>query len=68
MKVIVHIPYFLGAILAFVIAYMTATYQIDKYIHFAGELNALGCFVITFAMGTLLLIASFERPKPGENC
>ena len=68
MKVILNVPYFLGAILSFLVAYSIVSYKIDKYIQFAGELNALGCFVITFAMGTLLLIASFERLKPGENC
>ena len=68
MKVILNVPYFLGAILSFLVAYSIVTYKIDKYIQFAGELNALGCFVIVFTMGVLLLIASFERLKPGENC
>lgn len=68
MKVILNVPYFLGAIVSFLLAYSIITYKIDKYIQFAGEANALGCFVITAAMGFIMLIASFERPKKGENC
>jgi uncharacterized membrane protein required for colicin V production len=68
MKVTVNIPYFLGAILAFVIAYMTATYQIDKYIHFAGELNALAFCATAIFLGIMCLMGSFERPKKSENC
>jgi hypothetical protein len=64
MKVTLNIPYFLGAILAFVIAYGIITYKIDQYIKFAGELNALGCFILSFTMGVMMLFGSFERaPK-----
>jgi uncharacterized membrane protein len=63
MKVILDIPYFLGALVCFALGYSIITYKIDKYVHFAGEANALGCFVITFVMGFLLLVCSFERIK-----
>jgi len=68
MKVILNIPYFLGAIACFALGYSIITYKIDKYVHFAGEANALGCFVITWTMAVLLLICSFERIKPIKNC
>jgi hypothetical protein len=61
MKVTLNIPYFLGALAAFFVAYMTVTYKIDQYIHFAGEENALGFFVMSFVMGVMMLFGSFER-------
>jgi len=64
MKVTLNIPYFLGAIAAFVVAYMTVTYKIDQYIHFAGELNALGFTVFAIFLGMICTIGAFERPKP----
>ena len=64
MKVTLNIPYFLGAIAAFVVAYMTMTESIDQYIHFAGELNALGFTVFALFLGMICTIGAFERPKP----
>jgi hypothetical protein len=64
MKVTLNIPYFLGAIAAFVVAYMTVTESIDQYIHFAGELNALGFTVFALFLGMICTIGAFERPKP----
>jgi len=64
MKVALNIPYFLGAIVAFVLAYMTMTESIDKFIHFAGELNALAFCATAIFMGVMCLFGSFERIKP----
>ena len=63
MKVTLNIPYFLGALAAFVVAYMTMTESIDQYIHFAGELNALAFAGFALFLGMICTIGAFERPK-----
>ena len=64
MKVTLNIPYFLGALAAFFVAYMTITYKIDQYIHFAGEANALAFFLLSTMLGVGGLFGAFERVKP----
>ena len=59
MKVTIDLKFFIPAIIAFAIAYMTVTSTIDNYIKFAGELNALGFFVGAAMLGTLLMISAF---------
>tara|TARA_Y100000766_G_C18413293_1_gene368453 strand:- start:324 stop:524 length:201 start_codon:yes stop_codon:yes gene_type:complete len=61
MKVTVDLKYFLIAIAAFVIAFMTVTYKIDKYISFAGEDNAFAFFTASLFIGALSLFCSFEK-------
>ena len=69
MKVTIDLKFFIPAIIAFVIAYMTVTSSIDNYIKFAGELNALGFFVMAFLLGVGLLIAAFlPDSENGSNC
>ena len=63
MKVTVDLKYLIPAILAFIIAYMTITEQIDAYITFAGELNALFFFLMTTMLGGMLLIGAFMPDK-----
>jgi len=60
MKFTFNIKPFLGAVIAITAAIMTATAQIDNYIHFAGEANAMAFFLLTGMMGLGLLAASFE--------
>ena len=61
MKVTVDLKYFLTAIAAFVLAFMTITYKIDKYISFAGEDNAFAFFGASLFCGVLCLLCSFEK-------
>ena len=63
MKVTIDLKYFIPAVIAFVIAYMTATYKIDKYITFAGEDNALAFFLMSSVMGCMLMIGAFTKDK-----
>ncbi len=63
MKVTIDLKYLIPAILAFIIAYMTITEQIDAYITFAGELNALFFFLMTTMLGGMLLIGAFVPDK-----
>lgn len=63
MKVTVDLKFLIPAILAFIIAYMTITEQIDAYITFAGELNALFFFLMTTMLGGMLLIGAFVPDK-----
>tara|TARA_A200000159_G_scaffold68559_1_gene63457 strand:- start:939 stop:1133 length:195 start_codon:yes stop_codon:yes gene_type:complete len=63
MKVTVDLKYFIPAILAFIISYMTITEKIDNYITFAGELNALFFFLMSTMLGGMLLIGAFTPDK-----
>jgi hypothetical protein len=49
------------------IAYAIITEEADKYIKFASEDNALGCFLIAGTFGLLCLGASFSLKKEGDN-
>jgi uncharacterized membrane protein YiaA len=61
MSVKLNVLPFLLSIAAFLVAGMTITSTIDKYISFAGELNAMGFFVAAMMLGLLGLAASFEK-------
>ena len=63
MKVTIDLKFFIPAVIAFVIAYMTVTYKIDKYITFAGEDNALAFFLMSSVMGIILMIGAFTKDK-----
>ena len=63
MKVTIDLKYFIPAVIAFVIAYMTVTYKIDNYIQFAGEANALGFFIMSSVMGMFLMVGAFAKDK-----
>ena len=58
---------FLIAIVSFVVAYLIVSGIAIQYVYFAGELNELGCFVISATMGFLALIASFGKIKKDEK-
>ena len=61
MKITIDLKYFVIAIISLVLAYMTLTYEIDKYIEFAGELNAMFFFIFTSTMGLMALWGSFVK-------
>tara|TARA_B110000259_G_scaffold188182_1_gene245443 strand:- start:3567 stop:3761 length:195 start_codon:yes stop_codon:yes gene_type:complete len=63
MSVKLNIFPFLLSIAAFIVAGMTVTSTIDKYISFAGEANAMGFFIAATFLGLLSLVASFEKLK-----
>jgi hypothetical protein len=63
MKVQLNIIPFLGACLAFIIAYMTITSKIDQWIHFAGELNAMAFFFTSLLLGFMGLFTAIEPIK-----
>ena len=47
----------LTALLSFGIAYSILYGYAQEVVHFSGELNEIGCFVIAFTMGTLSLFS-----------
>ena len=59
MKVTIDLKFFIPGILALVVAYMTVTETIDNYIHFAGEANAAGFFIMSTLLGLGLMIGAF---------
>jgi len=59
MKVTIDLKFFIPGILALVVAYMTVTSTIDNWIHFAGEANAAGFFLMSTLLGVGLLIGAF---------
>ena len=61
MKITIDLKYFVIAIISLVLAYLTLTYEIDKYIEFAGELNAMFFFICTSTMGLMALWGSFVK-------
>tara|TARA_B100000085_G_scaffold53732_1_gene46986 strand:- start:143 stop:337 length:195 start_codon:yes stop_codon:yes gene_type:complete len=63
MKVTIDLKYFIPAVIAFIIAYMTVTYKIDNYIQFAGEANAFAFFICSSVMGCMLMIGAFVKDK-----
>ena len=63
MKINLDLKYFIPAVLSLIIAYMTVNETIDNYITFAGELNAMGFFIMSALMGIMLLIGSVSKSK-----
>ena len=63
MKVTIDLKFFIPAVIAFILAYMTVTYKIDEYITFAGEDNALVFFLMSSTMGMMLMIGAFTKDK-----
>tara|TARA_B100000900_G_scaffold13327_1_gene10734 strand:+ start:182 stop:376 length:195 start_codon:yes stop_codon:yes gene_type:complete len=63
MKVTIDLKFFIPAVIAFILAYMTVTYKIDEYITFAGEDNALAFFLMSSTMGMMLMIGAFTKDK-----
>jgi len=63
MKVTIDLKFFIPAVIAFILAYMTVTYKIDNYITFAGEDNALAFFLMSSTMGMMLMIGAFTKDK-----
>ena len=63
MKVTIDLKFFIPAVIAFILAYMTVTYKIDEYITFAGEDNALAFFLMSSTMGCMLMIGAFTKDK-----
>jgi hypothetical protein len=59
MKLTIDLKFFIPAILSFIVAYMTVTSTIDNYIAFAGEVNAMGFFLMSTLLGMLCLFCSF---------
>jgi hypothetical protein len=46
----------LTAFISFFVAFSILTGTAQQYVHFAGELNELGCAIIALSMGVLSLI------------
>jgi hypothetical protein len=63
MKINLDLKFFIPSVIMFILAYMTVTYKIDQYIHFAGEMNAFGFFIMSSLMGIMLLIGSVSKSK-----
>jgi len=45
----------LTAIASYLVAYWIITGTAQQYVHFADELNEIGCFIMAFTMGTISL-------------
>tara|TARA_B110001452_G_C14807775_1_gene281900 strand:- start:182 stop:373 length:192 start_codon:yes stop_codon:yes gene_type:complete len=63
MKITFDIKFLAIAIVSGIFAYMTATESIDKYINFAGELNAMAFFLVASMMSAFSLVASISKAK-----
>ena len=63
MKITLDLKYFIAAIASLIIAYMTVAGTIDNYIHFAGEANAMGFFLMASLLGLGCLVMSIGFAK-----
>ena len=61
MKITINILPALGSLIAFGATYSLLSGSAQKVIPFASPLNELATTMITFLMGALLLICSFEK-------
>jgi|GEM_PF-1730166 hypothetical protein len=66
MKLTIDFKYALLAIVSFTISVMTLTGTIDKYIAFAGELNAFAFCVMGLMLGLLMTVAAIEKVTVGK--
>lgn len=63
MKVTINLKPLALAIASGIVATMTINQTIDKYIHFAGEANALGFFLMASLLCIGSLIVAVEKAK-----
>ena len=63
MKVTVNILNIIGAIAAFVMAYLIINGTAQSVIHFADPLNEMATFFMALMLGLGLTVSSFERIK-----
>ena len=61
MKLTINLKFAAISALSFFCAWAIVTEKADQYVHFAGELNAMFCFMIATVMGVMTAIASFEK-------
>ena len=66
MKLTIDLKYALLAIVSFTISVMTLTGTTDKYIAFAGELNAFAFCVMGLMLGLLMTMAAVEKVTVGK--
>tara|TARA_Y100000385_G_scaffold218507_1_gene227828 strand:- start:2881 stop:3141 length:261 start_codon:yes stop_codon:yes gene_type:complete len=66
MKLTIDLKYALLAIVSFTISVMTLTGTADKYIAFAGELNAFAFCVMGLMLGLLMTMAAVEKVTVGK--
>lgn len=58
----------LTSFLSFLVAYWIMNGTAQQYVHFAGEINEMGCFVIASTMGILSLFAvDYKKLIKGLN-
>jgi len=63
MKITLDLKFLAIAIVSGIVAAMTVTESIDKYIHFAGELNAMAFFFVSSMLCLGSLALSIEKSK-----
>ena len=61
MKLTINLKFAAISALSFFCAWAIVTEKADQYVHFAGELNAMFCFMIATVMGAISAFASFEK-------
>lgn len=61
MKLTINLKWALISAISFFVAWAIITERADQVVHFAGELNAMACFLLSAVMGVMSAIASFEK-------
>jgi hypothetical protein len=61
MKLTINLKWALISAISFFVAWAIITERADQVVHFAGELNAMACFLLSAVMGVMSAGASFEK-------
>ena len=61
MKLTINLKFALISAISFFVAWAIITEKADQYITFAGELNAMFCFLLAATMGCMSAIGAFEK-------
>ena len=61
MKLTIDLKFAIISAISFFVAWAIITEKADQYITFAGELNAMACFLLTAVMGCMTAIGAVDK-------
>jgi hypothetical protein len=62
----IDLPYLAGFIASLLVAFGLAQGTVQKYVHFAGELNELATFITILTLALVFAIGAFKIEKDGK--
>ena len=61
MKIVVNVKHFIAMLISWALAFATISGIIQEHVSFAGPLNEMMFFIFSLVLGTMCLLASFEK-------